>query len=165
MPDTPPLWADPSAREPERAWLESPSRPQPPAEPPEPPAPQRRTSRWLIAGVAALAMLCAGLGGALIATGGDDATQRAAGTLPAVSGSIAQTRAGSIYAAVADGVVQIRPTRAPAPASSSRTTARSSRTPTSSTARRPRKVIFNDSDKPVPAKILGRDVVLATSRS
>ena len=159
MPETPPLWADPAAREPERAWLESPRRPQPPAEPPEPPAPERRrTSRWLIAGVAALALLCAGLGGALIASGGsDNAQQRAAGTLPAVSGSIAQTRAGSIYAAVSGGVVQVRTNDG----SGTGFVIEDDGTIVTNAhvvdGAKEAKVIFNDSDKAIPAQILGRD--------
>ncbi|HMS63470.1 MAG TPA: trypsin-like peptidase domain-containing protein [Solirubrobacteraceae bacterium] len=157
MPDTPPLWADPSAREPERAWLETPSRPQPPVEPPEPPAPRRRTSRWLIAGVATLALLSAGLGGALLATSGEDDTQRAAGTLPAVSGSIAQTRAGSIYAAVASGVVQVRTSDGSGTGfviEDDGTIVTNAHVVDRATSA---KVIFDDSDKAVPARILGRD--------
>lgn len=160
MPATPPLWADPSAREPERAWLETPSRPQPPTEPPEPPAPRRGTSRWLIAGVATLALLCAGLGGALLAGGGDDSSsqQRAAGKLPAVSGALAQTRVGSIYAAVAGGVVQIKTDKGSGTGfvieddgtivTNAHVVAGASNA----------KVTFNDSGKPVPGRILGRDV-------
>ena len=157
MPDTPPLWADPSAREPERAWLETPSRPQPPVEPPEPPAPRRRTSRWLIAGVATLALLSAGLGGALLATSGEDDSQRAAGTLPAVSGSIAQTRAGSIYAAVASGVVQVRTSDGSGTGfviEDDGTIVTNAHVVDRATSA---KVIFDDSDKAVPARILGRD--------
>ncbi len=158
MPETPPLWADPAAREPERAWLESPSVKQPSAEPPEPPAPERRrTSRWLIAGVAALAMLCAGLGGALLASGGEDASQGNAGTLPAVSGSIAQTRAGSIYAAVAGGVVQVRTTDGSGTGfviEDDGTIVTNAHVVDGASSA---KVIFDDSDKAVSAKILGRD--------
>ncbi len=157
MPETPPLWADPSAREPERAWLESPRPQQPPAAPPEPPAPERRTSRWLIAGVAALAMLSAGLGGALLASRGEDDTQRSAGTLPAVSGSIAQTRAGSIYAAVGSGVVQVRTTDGSGTGfviEDDGTIVTNAHVVDDATSAR---VIFDDSDKAVQAKILGRD--------
>ena len=158
MPATPPLWADPSAREPERAWLETSSRPQPPVEPPEPPTPPRRTSRWLIAGISALALLCAGLGGALIAGGGDDTSQRASGTLPAVSGSIAQTRAGSIYAAVASGVVQIKTDKGSGTGfviEDDGTIVTNAHVVDGASAAR---VIFNDSGEPVPATILGKDV-------
>ena len=88
----PPLWADPSAREPERAWLEEPTSPQPRPHAPQTPEPPQRGStrarRWVIAGFAVLALLVAGLTGALLA-GGDDSgssATRAAATLPAATG-------------------------------------------------------------------------------
>ena len=157
MPATPPLWADPSAREPERAWLESPSRPQPPSEPPEPPAPKRRHSRLLLAGLGTLALLSAGLGGALLAGGADEGSRASAGKLPAVAGSLAQTRVGSIYAAVSTGVVQVRTGRGSGTGfviQDDGTIVTNAHVVEGASSA---KVIFNDSDRAVPAKILGRD--------
>ena len=164
MPSPPPLWADPSAREPERAWLEEPTSPQPAPRAPQTPEPPQRGStrarRWAIAGFAFLALLVAGLTGALLA-GGDDsggATKRAATPLPAAAGGATQaTRVGSIYASVAAGVVQIRTAKASGTGfviQDDGTIVTNAHVVEGETSA---KVVFNDSDKAVPARILGRD--------
>ena len=163
MPSPPPLWADPSAREPERAWLEEPTSPHPAPQAPQTPQPPQRGStrarRWVIAGFAALALLVAGLTGALLA-GGDDSspTSTKAATLPAAAGgSTQQTRVGSIYASVAGGVVQIRTSKASGTGfviQDDGTIVTNAHVVEGETSA---KVIFNDSDKAVPARILGRD--------
>ncbi len=159
MPSTPPLWADAAAREPERAWLEEPTRPLPPR-PPEPPEPprSRRGLRWALAGVATLALLAAGLGGALISGGSDDSGSQRAATLPAVGGgSLPASRIGSIYAAVSSGVVQIRTGRASGTGfviEDDGTIVTNAHVVSGASSA---KVIFNDSNTGVDAKILGRD--------
>ena len=164
MPSPPPLWADPSAREPERAWLEEPTSPHPAPHAPQTPEPPQRGStrgrRWVIAGFAVLALLVAGLTGALLAGGGDSSstTTRAAATLPAATGGSTQpTRVGSIYASVASGVVQIRTGKASGTGfviEDNGTIVTNAHVVEGETSA---KVVFNDSDKAVPAKILGRD--------
>jgi putative serine protease PepD len=156
-----PLWADPAAREPERAWLERPAS-QPGSEPdPGPPAkpPRRRPRGLLIAAVVVLALLSAGLGGALLAgAGGEDAGAVRAGTLPAVGGQVAQSRIGSIYDAVSAGVVQIRSGQGSGTGfviEDDGTIVTNAHVVDDATSA---KVVFNDSDDAVTAKILGRDV-------
>ncbi len=164
MPSPPPLWADPSAREPERAWLEEPTSPQPRPHAPQTPEPpqrgSRRARRWVIAGFAVLALLVAGLTGALLAGGGDSGsvTTRAAAALPAATGGSTQpTRIGAIYASVASGVVQIRTAKASGTGfviQDDGTIVTNAHVVEGETSA---KVVFNDSDKAVPARILGRD--------
>jgi len=164
MPSPPPLWADPSAREPERAWLEEPTSPQPAPHVPQTPEPPQRGSararRWVITGFAVLALLVAGLTGALLAGGGDSGstTKRAAAPLPAAAGGATQaTRIGSIYASVASGVVQIRTAKASGTGfviQDDGTIVTNAHVVEGETSA---KVVFNDSDKAVPARILGRD--------
>ena len=164
MPSPPPLWADPSAREPERAWLEEPTSPQPAPHAPQTPEPPQRGSararRWVITGFAVLALLVAGLTGALLAGGGDSGstTKRAAAPLPAAAGGATQaTRIGSIYASVASGVVQIRTAKASGTGfviQDDGTIVTNAHVVEGETSA---KVVFNDSDKAVPARILGRD--------
>lgn len=159
--DRHPLWADPAAREPERAWLERPASPTHDAPDPGPPAepPRRRTRGLLIAAVVVLALLSAGLGGALLAgAGGDSATDVRAGTLPAVGGQVAQSRIGSIYAAVSEGVVQIRSGQGSGTGfviEDDGTIVTNAHVVDDATSA---KVVFNDTGDPVTAKILGRDV-------
>jgi putative serine protease PepD len=114
----------------------------------------------VLAGFAVLALLVAGLTGALLA-GGDDPSStstRAAATLPAATGGSTQaTRVGSIYASVAAGVVQIRTSKASGTGfviQDDGTVVTNAHVVEGETSA---KVIFNDSDKAVPARILGRD--------
>jgi putative serine protease PepD len=155
-----PLWADPAAREPERAWLERPASQPGPEPDPSPTAepPRRRSRSLLIAAVVVLALLSAGLGGALLGGAGDDASSGRAGTLPAVGGQVAQSRIGSIYDAVSAGVVQIRSGEGSGTGfviEDDGTIVTNAHVVDDSTSA---KVVFNDSDDAVTAKILGRDV-------
>src|SRR5436190_12367 len=110
MSSPPRLWADPAAREPERAWLEPQPTPLRPA--PDPgdeggAPPPRRARRYWVAAIAAVSLLLAGVTGAVIAGGGN--AKKAPAALPAATGNaVPQGRIGAIYQAVAPGVVQVR---------------------------------------------------------
>jgi putative serine protease PepD len=112
----------------------------------------------VIGGFATLALLVAGLTGALIAGGGDsNSTAKQAAALPAVGGAIQQSRIGSIYAAVASGVVQIRTEKASGTGfviQDDGTIVTNAHVVAGASSV---KVVFNDSDKAVPATVLGRD--------
>jgi putative serine protease PepD len=157
MPAERPLWADPIAREPERAWLERPTQPLPPRAPrdvPPPEPPRRSGRRWLVAALAVSLLALAGVTGALIAGLGDDD----ASTLPTVAGGKApETRTGAVYAAVRDGVVQIRA----GDGSGSGFVVKDDGTIVTNAhvvgSSKDVGVIFNDSDKPVRARVLGTD--------
>jgi putative serine protease PepD len=156
MPADRPLWADPIAREPERAWLERPTQPMPPREPrdEQPPEPPRRGGRrWLVAALAVSLLALAGVTGALIASAGEDG-----GALPTVAGGkIPESKAGAVYAAVRDGVVQIRA----GSGSGSGFVVKDDGTIVTNAhvvgSSKDVGVIFNDSDKPVRARVLGTD--------
>jgi putative serine protease PepD len=112
----------------------------------------------VIAGFSVLALLVAGLTGALLAGGDDSGSTRTAATLPAATGGSTQaTRVGAIYASVASGVVQIRTDKASGTGfviEDDGTVVTNAHVVEGETSA---KVVFNDSDKAVPAKILGRD--------
>ncbi len=109
MPEPRSLWADPSAREPQRGWFER--SPAPPATPPdggdEPPRgrPWGRIALAVLLGFAAL--VAASFAGAALS--GDDAKPARAGSVKAAGGGgLPAGRVTSLYNALSPGVVQIR---------------------------------------------------------
>jgi putative serine protease PepD len=110
----------------------------------------------LLGGLAALALLLAGGAGAYLA-GGDEATDGKPGTLPAVSGSIQQSRIGSVAAAVSGGVVQVRTNDGAGTGfviEDDGTIVTNAHVVGDAASAR---VVFNDSGRAIPAKIMGRD--------
>ena len=135
-----------------------PARSPAPHAPQTPEPPQRgstRARRWVIAGFAVLALLVAGLTGALLAGGDDDSGSQPARPRPCPPRPAArtqQTRVGSIYAAVAAGVVQIRTDKASGTGfviQDDGTIVTNAHVVEGETSA---KVVFNDSDKAVPAR-------------
>jgi putative serine protease PepD len=111
----------------------------------------------VIAALAAVSLLFAGVAGALIAGGGEQ-EQKTPDPLPAASGStVPRGRIGAIYAAVAPGVVQVRTDSGSGTGfviKDDGTIVTNFHVVDGVTSA---KVIFDDSGKPVDAKVLGTD--------
>jgi putative serine protease PepD len=157
MNSSPPLWADPAAREPERAWFEQPTVPLPPREDrePAPPEPPRRR-RWLVAALVCSLLAVVGLSAALL-LGGDDEPQAPAAIPAATGGTLPQGRIGAIYSRVSAGVVQVRT----GDGSGTGFVIKDDGTIVTNahvvSGEKDAKVIFDDSGKPVAARVLGTD--------
>ena len=156
MHSSPPLWADPAAREPERAWFERPTVPLRPQEPQDPtPEPPRRT-RWLVAALVSALLAVVGLGAALV-LGGDDETKAPAAIPAATGGTLAQGRIGQIYSRVSAGVVQVRT----GDGSGTGFVIKDDGTIVTNahvvSGEKTVKVIFDDSGKPVQGRVVGVD--------
>ena len=158
MPETPPLWADPAAREPERAWLESPRRPAAArraagaarSRAPHQPLADRRRRR------PGDALRRPRRRPARLARRGRLRSAPPARCPPSPARS-PRPAPGSIYAAVAGGVVQVRTNDGSGTGfviEDDGTIVTNAHVVDGASSAR---VIFDDSDKAVPAKILGRD--------
>ncbi len=159
MSSPPTLWADPAAREPERAWLETERlnlhrEPEPdPSSGHEPPRPRRRL---LIALVVAGLVLAGVTGAALAGVLTDDAKPPAA--IPAATGgNIPQGRIGAIYSAVSAGVVQVRVNGGSGTGFVIKDDGTIITNAHVVDGKKEAQVIFDDSGKPVDARVLGSD--------
>ncbi len=156
MPSSPPLWADPAAREPERSWFERPTVPLRPAPLPEGPGPEPpRHRRALIGGLVAAVVALAAIAAVLL-TRSEDVKKPAA--IPAATGgTLAQGRIGAIYASVSAGVVQVRV----GDGSGTGFVIKDDGTIVTNAhvidGKKSAQVIFDDSGKPVTARVLGSD--------
>ena len=157
MPSSHPLWADPAAREPERAWFERPATPLHPVMPDDDGRQEPPRRPWLLIAVSTVAALALAALAVVLLTGGKDATEKPAVIPAAAGGTLAQGRIGAIYAAVSAGVVQVRA----GDASGTGFVIKDDGTIVTNAhvinGAKSAQVVFDDSGKPIDARIMGRD--------
>ena len=155
------LWAGPRDHSTEHDWLEpdpEPTRVQEPLHQPGPaPRPVSRKKPVAIV-LASLALLFGGLGVAAVIENGGSSGASGTVTLPVVNGATQETRAGQIYRQVQEGVVQLRTGDASGTGfvvdKNGTIVTNAHVVDTASTVR----VVFDDGEKSVEGKVLGRDV-------
>lgn len=163
MPETDPhrrrLWTGPQDHGHDHDWLSpdpEPTRVQEPAPYPLRRPPSRKRPVAIVAG--ALVLAIGGIGAGMVLENGGVGNERATVTLPVVNGATAETRAGQIYRATEEGIVQLRTGNASGTGfivDKNGTIVTNAHVVDSATTVR---VVFDDGEKSVEGKVLGRDV-------
>lgn len=163
MPETDPhrrrLWTGPQDHGHDHDWLSpdpEPTRVHEPAPYPLRRAPSRKRPVAIVAG--ALVLAIGGIGAGMVLENGGTGNERATVTLPVVNGATADTRAGQIYRATEEGIVQLRTGNSSGTGfivDKNGTIVTNAHVVDGATTVR---VVFDDGEKSVEGKVLGRDV-------
>ena len=157
MPEPRSLWADPSAREPQRGWFErSPTPPSPPedggGEPPRG-RPWGRIALLALLGFAAL--VAASFAGAALS--GNDAKPAKSSSASGAGGGLPAGRVTSLYRALSPGVVQVRSSKGTGTGFVVRDTGTIVTDLHVVDGGTKLRVVFDDPSHPITARLLGSD--------